>query len=75
MLTPADARIWSRLIRPARWSIAAISDNATARDEDLSEATSYVQRALIEARAGRPVTPASTEPYGCSIHYAATPQK
>jgi peroxiredoxin len=50
----------------------AIDDKPTTRVEDLAGATNYVQRALTEARAGRPVTPATTEPYGCSIHYSAT---
>lgn len=50
----------------------AIDDKATTRVEDLAGATNYVQRALTEARAGRAVTPATTEAYGCSIHYSAT---
>ena len=50
----------------------AIDDKPTTRVEDLAGARNYVQQALTEARAGRPVTPASTEPYGCSVHYSAT---
>lgn len=53
----------------------AIDDKPTTRVEDLATATNYVERALTEARAGRVFGPAQTEPYGCSIHYAATPQK
>ena len=53
----------------------AIDDKPTTRMEDLATASNYVERALTEARAGRAVKPAHTEPYGCSIHYAATPQK
>lgn len=53
----------------------AIDDKPTTRPEDLAGATSYVQQALTDARAGRLVNPATTEPYGCSIHYAATQVK
>ena len=49
----------------------AIDDKPTTRVEDLAGATNYVQRALTEARAGRPVSPAVTEAYGCSVHYSA----
>ena len=50
----------------------AIDDKPTTRVEDLIGATNYVQRALTEAGAGRPVTASMTEPYGCSVHYSAT---
>jgi hypothetical protein len=53
----------------------AIDDQPTTRADDLAAATNYVQRALTEAPAGRAVTPATTAPYGCSVHYAATPGK
>jgi peroxiredoxin len=53
----------------------AIDDKPTTRVEDLAGATNYVQRALTEGRAGRAVTPATTEPYGCSVHYAAAQGK
>ena len=53
----------------------AIDDKPTTRVEDLTGATNYVQRALTEARAGRPVTPATTEPYGCAVHYSAAQGK
>ncbi|HUR41463.1 MAG TPA: redoxin domain-containing protein [Verrucomicrobiae bacterium] len=36
---------------------------------DIPKATQYVQVALTEAMAGKPVTNASTRPYGCSVKY------
>lgn len=36
---------------------------------DIAKATPYVKVALAEAMAGKPVTDASTRPYGCSIKY------
>ena len=53
----------------------AIDDKPTTRVEDLATATNYVQQALTDARAGRPVIPATTEPYGCSVHYSAAQGK
>jgi hypothetical protein len=32
-------------------------------------ANNYVRAALAEALAGKPVTTASTSPYGCSVKY------
>jgi len=37
--------------------------------EDIARATPYVKVALAEAMAGKPVTNASTQPYGCSVKY------
>jgi len=47
----------------------AIDSKATARKEDVKGATNYVKAALDEAMAGKPVTKATSEPYGCSIKY------
>src|SRR5688572_252129 len=47
----------------------AIDSKATARKDDVKGATNYVSVALNEALAGKPVTKASSEPYGCSIKY------
>ena len=47
----------------------AIDSKATARKEDVKGATNYVTAALDEAMAGKPVTKATSEPYGCSIKY------
>ncbi len=47
----------------------AIDSKATARKEDVKTATNYVLAALDESLAGKPVTKATSEPYGCSIKY------
>jgi peroxiredoxin len=36
---------------------------------DIAKATPYVKVALAEAMAGKPVSNASTKPYGCSVKY------
>jgi peroxiredoxin len=47
----------------------AIDSKATARKDDVKTATNYVTAALDEATAGKPVSKATSEPYGCSIKY------
>jgi peroxiredoxin len=47
----------------------AIDDKRSARESDRKIANNYVRAALTEATAGKPVTLASTTPYGCSIKY------
>ena len=47
----------------------AIDDRRTANPADAKLARNYVRVALTEAMAGKPVTVASTSPYGCSIKY------
>jgi peroxiredoxin len=47
----------------------AIDDKRSARESDHKTANNYVRAALNEAVAGKPVTVASTTPYGCSIKY------
>lgn len=37
--------------------------------DDIAKATPYVKVALAEAMSGKPVTNASTKPYGCSVKY------
>ncbi|MBE7366980.1 thioredoxin family protein [Ramlibacter pallidus] len=37
--------------------------------DDIPKAVNYVRQALAEATAGKPVTAATTRPYGCSIKY------
>jgi hypothetical protein len=46
-----------------------IDSVASARVDDIKVATNYVNQALGEAFAGRPVSAAVTRPYGCSIKY------
>lgn len=47
----------------------AIDDKRSARESDRKTAHNYVRAALDEALAGKPVTVASTQPYGCSVKY------
>ena len=47
----------------------AIDDRRTSNPADAKAARNYVRAALTEATAGKPVTVASTSPYGCSIKY------
>jgi peroxiredoxin len=48
----------------------AIDSRPTANPADIRTATNHVNQALAETLAGRPVTVARTQPYGCSIKYA-----
>jgi peroxiredoxin len=47
----------------------AIDDKRSTNVEDVKTAKNYVVAALEEMKAGKPVTVASTTPYGCSVHY------
>ena len=47
----------------------AIDDKPTANKDDLPGARNYVLAALDESLAGKPVSMASTTPYGCSVKY------
>ena len=47
----------------------AIDDKRSARESDRKTANNYVRAALTEAVAGKPVSVASTTPYGCTIKY------
>jgi hypothetical protein len=47
----------------------AIDDKRSANPADAKTANNYVRAALAEAMAGKPVTIASTTPYGCSVKY------
>jgi peroxiredoxin len=47
----------------------AIDDRRSARESDRKIANNYVRAALNESLAGKPVTVASTQPYGCSVKY------
>ncbi len=47
----------------------AIDDKRSANPADAKTANNYVRAALTEAPAGKPVTVASTTPYGCSVKY------
>ena len=47
----------------------AIDDKRSANMDDVKTAKNYVAAALDEMKAGRPVSVASTTPYGCSVKY------
>ncbi len=47
----------------------AIDDKRSANPADVKVANNYVRAALTEATAGKPVTVASTTPYGCTLKY------
>ena len=46
-----------------------IDSIASARPDDIKSATNYVNQALGEAFGGKPISAASTRPYGCSVKY------
>ena len=47
----------------------AIDDKRSTRMEDVKTAKNYVRVALEETMAGKPVSNASTSPYGCTVKY------
>jgi peroxiredoxin len=46
-----------------------IDNKPFARGDEVKTATNYVRQALGEALAGKPITQASTQPYGCTVKY------
>lgn len=48
----------------------AIDDRPTPDPGDIKGANNYVTDALTAAMSGKPVNPAYTRPYGCSVKYA-----
>jgi hypothetical protein len=47
----------------------AIDDNPSSDAADAATAKNFVRAASDEASAGKPVTNASTAPYGCGVKY------
>jgi peroxiredoxin len=47
----------------------AIDDRPSTDQADIAPARNYVQSALDEALAGKPVTTTVSQPYGCSVKY------
>jgi peroxiredoxin len=47
-----------------------IDDKPSTDKEDVPGATNHVAAALAEVTAGKPVTTATTQPYGCNVKYA-----
>ena len=62
------------IINPAGTLVyaGAIDSNRSANPADIPAATNYVRKALDELLAGKPVSTASTQPYGCSVKYSGT---
>jgi len=52
--------------------MGAIDDTPSTRLADVKTAKNYLVAALDEIAAGKPVTVAATQAYGCSIKYKAT---
>ena len=48
-----------------------IDDKPSSRAADIPTSRNYVKAALAETLAGKPVTQASTKPYGCSVKYSS----
>ena len=76
--TSATARAYSAKTTPHMFVVdptgklvynGAIDDKRTTNLADAKSANNYVRAALTEATAGKPVTVASTAPYGCSLAY------
>lgn len=49
----------------------AIDSKPTSNIADIASATNHVKKALAETLAGKPVSMATTKPYGCSVKYAS----
>lgn len=47
----------------------AIDNRPSTKSSDIPGAINYIAQALTTLRAGKPVAPATTEPYGCSVKY------
>jgi peroxiredoxin len=50
----------------------AIDNKATPNPADIPSSTNYVKAALDEAMAGKPISNATTKPYGCSVKYKSS---
>jgi len=51
--------------------MGAIDSIRSWDDADVPKATNYVKQAMAQMRAGQPVKPRGTRPYGCSVKYAS----
>ena len=49
----------------------AIDSKASSNAADIAGASNYVKQALSESLAGKPVSTASSRPYGCSVKYSS----
>ena len=76
--TSATARAYAAKVTPHMFVIdpsgkviydGAIDDKRSSNPADVKIANNHVRAALTEATAGKPVTIASTTPYGCTMKY------
>lgn len=51
--------------------MGGIDDKPTTRQDDVKTARPFVREALAAVKAGKPMEPASTRAYGCTIKYAS----
>ena len=51
--------------------MGGIDSIASTDKDDIPKATQYVRQALAELAAGKPVSVATSEPYGCSVKYGS----
>lgn len=51
--------------------VGGIDSIASADKEDLAKATQYVPLVLAELKNGKPVSVATSEPYGCAVKYGS----
>ncbi|MFN0186610.1 MAG: thioredoxin family protein [Aquabacterium sp.] len=49
-----------------------IDNKPSANPADIATATNHVKAALADTLAGKPVNPATTRPYGCSVKYGSS---
>ena len=49
--------------------VGAIDDKRSTNPEDIKTSKNHVRTALGEVLAGKPVSVASTTPYGCTVKY------
>ena len=61
------------IINPAGMLVyaGAIDSKPSSNPADIASATNHVKAALAETLAGKPVSVATTKPYGCSVKYSS----
>jgi hypothetical protein len=61
------------IINPAGMLVyaGAIDSKPSSNIADIASATNHVKMALAETLAGKPVSTATTKPYGCSVKYSS----
>ena len=61
---------WTRCQDPA--SCSGIDNKPSTNPADIASSTNYVKAALSETLVGKPISQASTRPYGCSVKYSGS---